>query len=99
MFEHHLHIHHHCSCEHKIDEVLHLLKELKMALSQDILDLSKKIDDATNVIAAKIAAQSAKIKNSMTDEEVAAVKTALQGEVDKLTALGQDPANPIPPTP
>ena len=70
-----------------------------MAVSQDLKDLTAKIDDATNKIAAKIDALTQKITNSMTDQEVADVKAGLQAEIDKLTALGADPVNPVPPTP
>lgn len=69
------------------------------ALSQDFLDLAKKIDSATDAVATRIAALQTQIKNSMTDAEVAAVKTGLQAEIDRLTVLGQDPANPVPPAP
>lgn len=82
--------------ENQSAHIITMLKELKMALSQDFLDLSKKIDDATNAIASRIATLSGKVKNSMTDEEVAAVKTSLQAEVDKLQALGADSSNPVP---
>ncbi len=67
-----------------------------MALSQDLKDLTKKIDDATTAVAARIDALTAKITNSMTDAEVADVKAGLQAESDRLTALGADPNNPVP---
>ena len=99
MFDRITHEHKHyyqCPCTAKIEEVLRLLRELKMALSQDFLDLAAKIDAATNAVAARIAALGDKVKNSMTDAEVASVKTALQAEADRLTVLGSDPVNPVP---
>ncbi len=70
-----------------------------MSLSQEFLDLNKKIDDATNAVATRITNLQGQIKNSMTDDEVANVKAGMQAEIDKLTALGKDPANPVPPAP
>lgn len=70
-----------------------------MALSQDFKDLAKKIDDATNLVAGRISTLSGQIKNSMTDAEVADVKAGFQAEIDKLTALGADQTNPVPPNP
>ena len=67
-----------------------------MALSQDLKDLTKKIDDATNKIAARIDALMSRLTNSLTDTELADIKSGFQAEVDKLTALGSDPANPVP---
>ncbi len=81
----------------EIVKALHRIGDYLMALSQDLKDLTKAIDDATNKVAARIDALAAKISNSMTDAEVAEVKAGLQAEVDKLTALGQDPDNPVPP--
>lgn len=76
---------------------LHRIGDILMAISQDLKDLTAKIDDATNKVAARIDALASKVTNSMTDAEVAEVKTGLQAEVDRLTTLGQDPANPVPP--
>ncbi len=83
--------------ESKLDGIIHQLKEMKKMLSQDYLDLCKKIDDASTAVGLRLAALQGQIKNSMTDDEVAAVKTAMQAEVDKLTAMGQDPNAPVPP--
>lgn len=90
-----VHVHHHDNGV-ALAGVLKKLEELQMAVSQDIKDLSKKIDDATNVIADELKDLQAKIKNSMTDAELADVKQALQGNIDKLTGLGANPDNPVP---
>jgi len=90
------------SDEGKLDQILNLLRGIKlqgeklMAIAKDIKDLTQKIDEATNAVAARLDGLGGQIKNAMTDAEVAEVKAGLQAEVDKLTALGQDPANPVP---
>ena len=83
----------------QLEDIKRQLEELKMTLSQDFKDLTKKIDDATNKVAERLTALGGLIKNSMTDQEVADAKAALQVEVDRLTVLGQDPNNPVPPPP
>ena len=88
-----------CVC---IDGMAELTKSINnlgsiiVALSQDLKDLTKKIDDATNKIAARIDTLMGKITNAMTDAEVNEVKAGLQSEIDKLTSLGADPTNPVP---
>ena len=67
------------------------LKEPDMAVSQDVATLITEFDTATNAIAARISKLMAASTTLSADD-----KTALQAEVDKLTALGQDPANPVP---
>lgn len=83
--------------EIRIEELSRQLEEFSMAVSQELKDMTKKIDDATNAIAARITDLMSKITNSMTDAEKAEVLAGLQAEVDRLTALGQDPNNPVPP--
>ena len=83
----------------KMDEILRSVKELRMTLSQDFLELAQRIDAATTAVASRIATLQSSIRNSMTDEEVQAVKAGLQVEIDRLTVLGQDPANPVPAPP
>jgi len=68
-------------------------------VTQDLRDLSAKIDAATNDVAARIAVLSGQIANSMTDAEVAEVKAGFQATIDRLTVLGADPNNPVPPVP
>ncbi len=84
----------------KLNAILALLEKI-MALSQDIKDLTTKLDAATTAVATRLDKLQASIKNSMTDAEVADVKSGIQAEIDKLTLMGQDPVNPIPnpPTP
>jgi CRISPR/Cas system-associated protein Csm6 len=94
----HIHHHHHAAfCEAKLDEVLIRLKKMEASMHEDFLALAAQIDTATNAIAARLTANSQLIKNSMTDAEVAQVKTAFQADIDRLTALGKDPNNPVPP--
>jgi len=67
-------------------------KAMSQVLDQ-IKDFAAKIDAATNTIAARIQALIDKVNAGMaTPEEIAAV---LQPEVDRLTEMGKDPANPV----
>lgn len=66
-------------------------KEKNMAVSQPVADLITKFDAATDAIAARIQ-RLIDSSGTLSDDD----KTALQGEVDKLNKLGQDPENPVP---
>jgi hypothetical protein len=78
---------------HAID--LFELQEKEMALDPKITAVIQAIDTATNDIAARIQKliDAAANAGTLTSDEIAA---ALQPEVDKLTALGKDPNNPVP---
>lgn len=71
------------------------LEEAHMSVDVTITEVIKKIDDATNAIAARIQKliDAATTAGSVSAAEIVA---ALQPEVDKLTALGADPVNPTP---
>jgi cytochrome c556 len=66
------------------------LKEKPTMVSPAIAELITKFDAATDKIAARI--QTLINDGSFTPEDAA----ALQAEVNKLNALGEDPANPVP---
>lgn len=73
--------------------------KLTLLLGEDMIDpaiadLITQFDAATDRIAARIQALINAPHVSLSVED----KAALQGEVDKLNLLGQDAANPIPPT-
>ncbi len=68
------------------------LENPDMAVSAPVAALITEFDTATNAIAARI--QKFINTPNPTPDDIA----ALQAEVDKLTALGADPANPVPPT-
>ncbi len=85
--------------ERQLAEVLAALEEFRMSVSKDLKDLTAKFDAATDEIAADLVALKSQIKNSMTDEELADVKATIQAKIDRLTVLGQDDSNPVPPTP
>lgn len=70
-----------------------------MSVASDLTALTKAVDDATNAVAARIDRLAASIKNSMTDAELQTVKDGLAAESARLTTLGQDPQNPVPPAP
>lgn len=93
-------VYHHLPAE---EEILSRLQQLKIQgetimgqLAQDFEALRVAMNDATNTVAARIDRLTAGIKNSMTDEEVAALKAGFQAESDRLNTLGQDPVNPVP---
>jgi methyl-accepting chemotaxis protein len=68
----------------RIDAMSQVLDQIK--------DYAAKIDKATNAIAARIQALVDKVNSGTASaEEIAAV---LQPEVDRLTEMGKDPANP-----
>jgi len=56
------------------------------------------LDTATNAIAARLQ-KLIDLAASNGSASEAEIRAALQPEVDRLTALGQDPANAVPPTP
>ncbi len=87
MFKH-LVINHLERIEQKLEQI--------MSVAKDIKALVAAIDKATNDIAARIALLLQKVGNSMSDVEVTDVKAGLQAEIDRLTVLGQDPADPVP---
>ncbi len=93
------------SIEGKLDRILHVLKLISqkedtlMALADDLKAAIAELDTETNAVAANIAALAAKITNSMSDADVAAVKAALSAESDRLKTLAVDPTNPVPAAP
>jgi methyl-accepting chemotaxis protein len=67
------------------------IEDMSQVLDQ-IKDFAAKIDEATNAIPARIQALIDKVNSgTASSEEIAAV---LQPEVDRLTEMGKDPANP-----
>jgi hypothetical protein len=77
----------------RIDQLAEIaeLKEPDMAVDPKVAALIAQFDAATDKIAARI--QKLIDAGGLSAESQA----ALQSEVDKLNALGQDPENPIPP--
>jgi len=71
--------------------IIERIEAMSQVLDQ-IKDFAAKIDEATNAIAARIQALIDKVNSgTATPEQIAAV---LQPEVDRLTEMGKDPANP-----
>ena len=97
MFEFTFHVHIHGQALTDLVHSINRLGDCLMSVGKDIIDLAGKIDTATNLVATELAFLQSQIKNSMTDAEVASVKTSLQGLAARLTAMGTDPNNPIPP--
>lgn len=74
---------------------IHLMERLEdmSEVLDQVKDFAAKIDAATNAIAARIQTLIDKVNaGTATPEEIAAV---LQPEVNRLTDLGKDPANPV----
>jgi len=76
----------------KINRVLTQGDKL-MALSQSEVALLARLNDATNAVAVKLQALA---DANQDDAELNAALTAL---ADRLTGLGADPQNPVPPEP
>lgn len=96
---------HHSCLEEKVDRCLHLLHVLTgkveklMAVADDIKAALATLDTETTAIGANIAALAAKIKNSMTDAEVAEIQGSFGTLSTRLTTLAVDPTVPVPPPP
>lgn len=67
-----------------------------MAVSQDIKDLCAQLDTATNAVAAEIQSLMDQISNGVSPTDAVDIKARLGALKDRLTALGQDPNNPVP---
>ncbi len=96
------HFHFHCPDVERLDRKLDLILtklETLMALADDLKAGIAQLDAETNAVAALITSLAGKIKNSMTDQEVADVKAALTAEAARLTTLAVDPTQPVPPVP
>jgi hypothetical protein len=89
----------------KLDRLLHLLlgvdkkADILMALADDLKAGIAKLNDETDQVATNIANLAARIKNTLTDQEVADIQAALTAESDRLVTLAKDPTNPVPPAP
>lgn len=80
-----------------VDQGLNILtlKETSEMLDITISKIIQDLDTATNAVAARLQKliDAAKAAGSLSVAEVVA---ALQPEVDRLTALGKDPSDPVP---
>ena len=68
-----------------------------MAVADDIKAALASLDTETTAIGTLITALAAKIKNGMTDAEVADIKASFGTLSDRLTSLAVDPTVPVPP--
>jgi hypothetical protein len=72
-----------------------------MAAIDDVNALLSAMNDATNAVAARLAALVAELAaippgTGLTADDVTAVKAKLQAEITTLTGLAADPNNPVP---
>jgi hypothetical protein len=72
-------------------------KEKALMIDPSIAKLISAIDDATNAIAARLQ-RLIDAANAAGSQSAGEIVAALQPEVARLTALGADPANPVPTT-
>ncbi len=77
--------------ERKVDKLMSLADDLKKGIAD--------LDAETTAIGTLITSLAGRIKNGMTDAEVADVKAALSAEGQRLTVLAVDPTAPVPPVP
>jgi predicted nucleic acid-binding Zn-ribbon protein len=82
-----------------LSDVKDKLEALTMSVAQDFETLRTQIDGATTAVAQRIDRLTAQIKNGMTDDEVSSLKAEFGAISERLTGLGQDPANPVPEEP
>lgn len=82
----------------RLDYIDALLEKL-MAVADDIKAALATLDTETTAIATNVTNLAAKIKNSMTDAEVADVKSGFDTLSARLTTLAVDPTIPVPPPP
>lgn len=114
-----VHLHFHGDPPEKIDRVLHTLAHLErkvgtlMSLASDLQASMTRIEQATTEngetlkkVGANITQLAGRIKNNMTDAEVADLQSRFAAHADTLTAEGalltemaKDPTNPVPPVP
>ncbi len=72
------------------------LQEIETLMQKETSDVIKAIDAATTAVATRLQKliDLAATNGSATEAEI---RAALQPEVDRLTAMGTDPTNPVPP--
>jgi hypothetical protein len=68
-----------------------------MAIPQEMVDVLVRLDTETNEIAVVVRECRAKIKASMSQEDVDAVTRTLGTVADRLDATAKDPDQPVPP--
>lgn len=100
------------SADRKLDQILAQLNILQTkvdtmaATVTDIKNLVAAIDNETNAVAAKVDAQTAAIQDlkdklaaggSVSQADLDAIKDGLEPISARLTAIGADASNPIPP--
>jgi hypothetical protein len=96
----HVHIHHHS--DPVLNEVVSRLGIIEGkidAMHAETKQLVVELNDATNVLAAKLDTLIANAAEGLTKEEAVAHNAELTALRDHLRAMGSDPANPLPPTP
>jgi len=73
-----------------------------MALKDELEALRVALNDATNQVAARIAALKTQVLDllnsptTITSADATAVEAGFQAEITRLTGLAADPANPVP---
>ena len=73
-----------------------IISRLEKVMNAKFEEVLKRIDDATNAIAAKLDAYADQIANGLTSGQAAELVGMLQADADRLEAIGK-PDNPVPP--
>jgi len=79
--------------------LIQTISEKVEAMHAETKQLVVELNDATNVLAAKLDTLIANAAEGLTKEEAVAHNAELTALRDHLRAMGADPANPLPPTP
>jgi predicted nucleic acid-binding Zn-ribbon protein len=101
--DHYHHVVSSAAADAKLDEVLTRLIALQaqgerlMSKATDIQQLVTDINTATNEVASDLQRLRDQIAGGLSADEATTVVTQLDALKNRLTVLGQDPENPVPP--
>jgi predicted lipoprotein len=70
-----------------------------MAVSQDIRDLLKRIDAATNEVAARLKALADDLEGGVSAADAKEIQGEIASLATHLESVARDPGNPVPPLP
>lgn len=71
--------------------------DIIMTTAKDLNDLMDKFDTATNEVASDLTRLRDEVANGISQADAAPFQARLTTAIDRLTVLGEDPQNPVPP--